>query len=149
MTETVCELCDTTSGKVLVASRHWRIIDAADPAFPGFTRVIWNSHVREMTDLSAAHRLELLEVVFRVESVMREYLVPDKVNLASLGNQVPHLHWHVIARWHDDIAFPAPIWATPDVDAGKAMLAGQRAAAVMRRLPDYHQALFNEFNRIS
>jgi diadenosine tetraphosphate (Ap4A) HIT family hydrolase len=37
---------------------------------------------------------------------------PDKINLASLGNVVPHLHWHVIPRWRDDSHFPAPIWAT-------------------------------------
>jgi diadenosine tetraphosphate (Ap4A) HIT family hydrolase len=36
---------------------------------------------------------------------------PDKINLACLGNVVPHLHWHVIPRWRDDSHFPAPIWA--------------------------------------
>ncbi len=147
MTDAICELCQTSSGKVLVASRNWRIVDAAEPNFPGFTRVIWTSHIKEMTDLSAAERMELLDVVFRVESVMRESLTPDKINLASLGNQVPHLHWHVIPRWHDDVAFPAPVWATPGVDTHKAILAGQRTAAVVRRLPDYHHALINEFNR--
>ena len=146
MTETTCELCTTESEHILIASDNWRIINVADPSFPGFTRVIWNSHIKEMTDLCAAGRMELLEVVLRVESVMREHLAPDKVNLASLGNQVPHLHWHVIPRWYDDIAFPAPVWVTPEVDTGKAKFAGQRAATVMRRLPDYHQALFNEFN---
>jgi diadenosine tetraphosphate (Ap4A) HIT family hydrolase len=38
-------------------------------------------------------------------------LQPDKINLASLGNMVPHLHWHVVPRWRDDSHFPAPIWA--------------------------------------
>jgi diadenosine tetraphosphate (Ap4A) HIT family hydrolase len=38
---------------------------------------------------------------------------PDKINLASLGNMTPHLHWHVIPRFVDDKHFPAPIWATP------------------------------------
>jgi len=149
MTETICELCATSSEQVLLASNNWRIINVADPSFPGFTRVIWNSHIKEMTDLRPTERMELLEVVLRVERVMRDYLVPDKVNLASLGNQVAHLHWHVIPRWFDDIAFPAPVWVTPDVDAASAILAGQRAATVMRRLPDYHQALINEFNNNS
>jgi len=43
--------------------------------------------------------------------VLRDTLQPDKINLASLGNQVPHLHWHVIPRFADDAHFPDPIWA--------------------------------------
>jgi diadenosine tetraphosphate (Ap4A) HIT family hydrolase len=37
----------------------------------------------------------------------------DKMNLASLGNQTPHVHWHVVPRFRDDRHFPGPIWATP------------------------------------
>jgi diadenosine tetraphosphate (Ap4A) HIT family hydrolase len=48
--------------------------------------------------------------VLIVERVLREQLAPDKVNLASLGNVVPHLHWHVIARFEADSHFPQPIW---------------------------------------
>jgi diadenosine tetraphosphate (Ap4A) HIT family hydrolase len=73
--------------------------------------VVWQAHVKEMTDLSDEDRLHLMEVVFAVESVVRELLVPDKINLASLGNFVPHLHWHVIPRYTDDPHFPQPIWA--------------------------------------
>ena len=42
---------------------------------------------------------------------LRTVLAPDKINLASLGNVVPHLHWHVIPRFADDAHFPAPVWA--------------------------------------
>ncbi len=80
---------------------------------PAFCRVIWQQHVAEMTDLSAVERNELMDVVYRVESAMREVFKPAKINLASLGNVVPHLHWHVIARFTDDAHFPAPIWAVP------------------------------------
>jgi diadenosine tetraphosphate (Ap4A) HIT family hydrolase len=51
-----------------------------------------------------------MEVVFVVESAVRQKLQPDKINLASLGNLVPHLHWHVIPRWRGDRHFPNPIW---------------------------------------
>ncbi|MEI4902545.1 HIT domain-containing protein, partial [Klebsiella pneumoniae] len=44
---------------------------------------------------------------------LRSLYSPDKVNLASLGNVVPHLHWHVIARFRDDAHFPDPIWSVP------------------------------------
>ena len=48
-----------------------------------------------------------------VEAAVREIVQPDKINLASLGNVVPHLHWHVIPRWQDDVNFPDVIWAAP------------------------------------
>ncbi len=57
-------------------------------AVPGFCRVIWNAHVREMTDLPAANRAHLMHVVYAVESALRARLTPTKMNLASLGNVV-------------------------------------------------------------
>ena len=55
-----------------------------------------------------------MEMVYQVEAAMRQVFRPAKINLASLGNVVPHLHWHVIARFENDADFcPAPIWAAP------------------------------------
>lgn len=114
-----------------------------DADHPAFTRVIWNAHVAEMSDLEAAARSELLDAVVRVESVQRAMLAPDKINLASLGNQVPHLHWHVIPRWRDDRHFPNPVWGAPRDDArGNAAL---RSAAVRSRLDAYLAALRRAF----
>ena len=79
--------------------------------FPAFCRVILARHVREMTDLAAPERERLMRVVFACEQALRELVRPDKVNLASLGNQTPHLHWHVIARFADDSRFPDAVWA--------------------------------------
>lgn len=88
-----------------------RVGGAEGTAFPGFCRIVWKAHVREMTDLSSVDRGHLLEVVTATEAAVRAVVQPDKINLASLGNVVPHLHWHVIPRWTDDSHFPAPIWA--------------------------------------
>ena len=74
-------------------------------AVSGFCRVIWNAHVREMTDLSAANRGHLMHIVYAVESALRARLTPAKMNLASLGNALPHLHWHVVPRFADDTHF--------------------------------------------
>jgi diadenosine tetraphosphate (Ap4A) HIT family hydrolase len=82
-----------------------------DPDYTGYCRVIWQQHVKEMTDLPEADRVRFMSVVFAVEQVLRESMHPDKINLASLGNQVPHLHWHVIPRFADDAHFPDPVWA--------------------------------------
>ena len=84
---------------------------------PAFCRVIWQAHVAEMTDLAANERAEIMNAVYRVEAAMRQVFRPAKINLASLGNVVPHLHWHVIARFDNDANFPAPIWAPAQREA--------------------------------
>jgi len=107
-----CELCENDGGAVLWRSGLCRVIRVDDPYYPGFCRVIWNDHVREMTDLAASHQAMLMRVVFAVESVVRQLFAPDKINLASFGNMVPHVHWHVIPRWQDDRHFPQPVWGS-------------------------------------
>ena len=111
MIATSCHLCGAGGGRLLWQGDLCRVVAVDDPAIPGFMRVILSRHVAEMTDLSAEGQRELLRVVLIVEAIVRRYLQPDKVNLASLGNVVPHLHWHVIPRWRDDAWFPDPIWA--------------------------------------
>jgi len=107
-----CELCLNRGETVLWASPACRVLRVDDPHYPGFCRVIWQAHVREMTDLDLSDRRYLMDVVFAVESVVRRCFSPDKINLASFGNVVPHVHWHIIPRWHDDRHFPQPVWGT-------------------------------------
>src|SRR5690606_23135473 len=80
-----CPLCHGDGGRLLVRHDDWRVVLADDPDYPAFTRVIWNAHVAEMSDLRPAERDELMRVVLAVERVQRESLSPDKVNLASFG----------------------------------------------------------------
>ena len=88
-----------------------------------------------MTDLDAAERAELMETVYRVESAMRQVFKPAKINLASLGNVVPHLHWHVIARFADDANSPAPIWAAAQRPSATVLPADwpQQVRAVLQK----------------
>jgi len=106
-----CALCNPDPSVVLWGDDFCRVIWVDEPAYPGFCRVILNAHVREMTDLPLGDRQRLMAVVFAVETAVREVCQPDKINLASLGNLVPHVHWHVIPRWQDDRCFPDAIWA--------------------------------------
>jgi diadenosine tetraphosphate (Ap4A) HIT family hydrolase len=105
-----CELCATAGGTVLWEGAGCRVVRVADPHYPGFCRVILNEHAREMTDLPTERRRAMMDVVFAVERALRALFSPDKINLASLGNLTPHLHWHVIPRWCDDRHFPEPVW---------------------------------------
>jgi diadenosine tetraphosphate (Ap4A) HIT family hydrolase len=111
MRDTRCELCLQDGGEILAQHPAWRVVLIHEPDIPGFCRVIWNAHVREMSDLSATEREQLMSVVWAVEQAIRTVLAPHKINLASLGNVTPHLHWHIIPRWENDSYFPAPIWA--------------------------------------
>lgn len=133
-----CELCEL-SAPVVWDGDKFSVIVVDDANYPGFCRVIWRDHVREMSDLSTDDRLLLNEAVFKVEQAVREVMQPLKVNVASLGNVVPHLHWHVIPRFADDAHFPAPVWAQavrstdPDILAARRALSNQLGAAIARR----------------
>ncbi len=115
-----CPLCDGVGGQVLWQDWFCRVVRADEPDYPGFLRVILNAHVKEMTDLQAADQQDLMHVVLASEAALREVMAPDKVNLASLGNVVPHLHWHVIPRFADDPHFPNPVWGERKRDAPHA-----------------------------
>ncbi len=128
-----CPLCNGDGGTVLHRDDALRVIVADEPGLPGFLRVVWNAHVAEMTDLAPPQRARLMDVVWQVEAALRETLSPDKINLASLGNQVPHLHWHLVPRWRDDRWFPAPVWAAPlRAQAGARSLPPAEALAALR-----------------
>ncbi|MBU0751754.1 MAG: HIT family protein [Gammaproteobacteria bacterium] len=108
-----CALCSTPGGDVMWQDESCRVVLVGGDEgrdFPGFCRVVWHAHVAEMSDLTVAERRHLMNVVFATELALRATLQPDKINLASLGNVVPHLHWHVIPRWRGDSRFPSPIW---------------------------------------
>lgn len=109
----MCDLCDGVGGEVLWQDDLCRVVLVDEADYPGFCRVILQRHVAEMTDLAVVQRDRFMHVVFATETAVRELLKPDKVNLASLGNVVPHLHWHVIPRFRNDRHFPNPIWGEP------------------------------------
>lgn len=111
MSERNCVLCTTPGGALVWQGARLRVIRADEPGFPAFYRVVWTDHAAEFSDLSRDERVLCMEVVAAVESVLRAQLQPTKINLAALGNMVPHLHWHVVARFDWDSHFPAPIWA--------------------------------------
>jgi len=108
-----CPLCAANGEATLWDDGFCRVIAVDDADHPGFCRVILNRHVREISDLADAGQMRLMRVVFAVEKVLRHCTDADKINLASFGNMVPHVHWHVIPRWRDDRRFPEAVWATP------------------------------------
>lgn len=122
-----CPLCTTDGGRLVVATPRFRLIHAQEPGFPAFYRLVWTAHVAELSDLAPPERSLLLEAIVIVEKALREHLQPAKINLAALGNMVPHLHWHLIARFAWDSHFPAPVWAAACREAPRAQLAQVQA----------------------
>ncbi len=140
MPATDCPLCQPDAVEMVIWSDTFcRVIWVDDAHYPGFCRVILNAHVKEMTDLPPAERLRLMNVVFAVETAVREVAQPDKINLASLGNMVPHVHWHVIPRWADDVNFPDAIWAASRRTASPRGVPKDFRAQLQARIPSLLQ----------
>jgi len=125
-----CPLCAEDGGALVWRGARLRVIRANEAGFPAFYRVVWNAHVAEFSDLSAEDRVRCMDAVTVVEQALRQHLAPTKVNIAALGNMVPHLHWHVIARFDWDSHFPAPVWA-----AAQRLSPAAQEGAVRDRLP--------------
>ena len=128
-----CELCQSDGGTLVLSNEWLRVTLVDEPDYPGYVRVIWNDHVREMSELADDERQRLMNTVFAVESAQREVLQPTKINLASLGNMTPHLHWHVVARFADDLHFPRPVWSTPQRAQNDQVLQARRALVARLR----------------
>lgn len=137
-----CTLCEGSGGRIVAQAPGWRLVHADEPGFPAFYRLVWQSHVREFSQLPAAERAECVELLVAVERAMLRHLAPDKVNLASLGNAVPHLHWHAIARFAWDSHFPGAVWAVPQRPQDAA-----RLQALAGRLPAFEAALLDALPR--
>jgi diadenosine tetraphosphate (Ap4A) HIT family hydrolase len=121
-----CPLCAEDGGALVWRGERLRVIRAQEAGFPAFYRVVWNAHVAEFSELAAADRVHCMEAVTMVEQALRQHLSPTKVNIAALGNMVPHLHWHVIARFDWDSHFPSPVWAAAQRPSPAAQEVGVR-----------------------
>ena len=131
---TNCALCKDElkpeEGQLIWRGDDCRIILVNDSDLPGFCRVVWNRHVSEMTDLTYGEREHLMTLVFAVEKAVRHVMHPDKVNLAALGNMVPHIHWHVIPRFKDDAFYPGSAWSARVQKAPELVLSMRQKAAL-------------------
>ena len=113
-----CDLCKPSPHQILWQDDFCRVVLLNDVDYPAYCRVELTEHIKEMTDLSSLQRANLMSIVFAVELALREVTPADKINLASLGNKTPHLHWHIIPRFSNDKHFPNSHW-------GEAVRIGQ------------------------
>lgn len=82
-----------------------------DKTFPWLYLVPMRDGVREFCDLSDADQALLMSEMTRAQAALKALYAPDKINTAALGNMVPMLHIHIFGRYHNDAAWPKPVWA--------------------------------------
>lgn len=106
----ICPLCIPSQHQTLWQDDFCRVVLLNDADYPAYCRVELLEHIKEMTDLTPQQRARTMKTVFAVELALREVTYADKINLASLGNKTPHVHWHVIPRFENDKHFPNSHW---------------------------------------
>lgn len=112
-----CPLCEGPGGVAVFEGPKFRVVRAEEAGLPAFYRLVWSRHLSEFSDLPPAERQLCMDAVVQVEETLRTRLRPVKINLATLGNAVPHLHWHIVARFEWDSHFPAAVWAPAQREA--------------------------------
>ena len=108
-----------------------RVLLMNDANYPWIVLVPRRPGATEIVDLEAVDRADLMDEIALVSRAIRRIAPCDKLNVAALGNVVPQLHVHVIARRKDDPAWPKPVWgavAARPYEAGKA----ERVASLLR-----------------
>ncbi len=108
-----------------------RVLLMNDRRFPWLILVPEREGLREIHDLPPADRSTLIEEITRASQVLVHLFQPEKLNTGALGNLVPQLHVHVVARFTTDAAWPGPVWgsgaavayAAGDLEEIKARLA--------------------------
>ncbi|TKS61330.1 MAG: HIT domain-containing protein [Nitrospira sp.] len=81
-----------------------------DQFFPGWTVVIFQRHATELFHLAPTERFQLMEEVNHIAKILAEVFQAKKINYELLGNQLPHIHWHIIPRLANDPAPLEPVW---------------------------------------
>lgn len=121
---------DTIPVKILGLSR---LLLMNDSNWPWLILVPEQPDLRELHQLEAAQRVELVEEIAYVSETMERLFRPSKINVAALGNMVPQLHVHVVARFENDPAWPKPVW-------GAAPPIPYSSQALVARLKLLHEA---------
>ena len=111
-----------------------RVLLSKDANYPWLVLSPQRDGLRDLHDLNDADGIAVLEEIRRCSQALVNLYRPDKMNVAALGNQVPQLHIHIIARFTTDPAWPGPVWgrvpATPYDDAARDSLISRLRAAL-------------------
>ncbi|MEZ5450972.1 MAG: HIT domain-containing protein [Thiolinea sp.] len=111
-----------------------RVLLMNEARYPWFILVPRRADISEIHQLNADERQQLWAESDQISQQLLALFQPDKLNIASLGNMVPQLHIHHIARLRTDAAWPAPVWGKFPVQAYTQEAAAQRVEAMRGKL---------------
>jgi len=106
--------------------RNQNIHITVEPNEIPWLKIFTNHPYKEMSEVPKEIRYEIYDMLDSIEKVMIEYYNPTKINIASFGNYLPHVHWHIMARFESDAYYPEPMW-------------GQKQRESMLDLPPFEQ----------
>ena len=81
-----------------------------EPSEIPWVKVFTKRKIKEFCECSADEKIEIFRIIDITENLMLDYFKADKINIASFGNILPHVHWHIMARFETDSHFPDPMW---------------------------------------
>ena len=139
MTAPACVMCDKYggAGPLLIAELGTsRAFLHEDQFFPGYVLLVLRRHATELYQLEAGERGAHLEEVSRVAEALARVFRPVKMNYELLGNQVPHIHWHLVPRLPTDPDLLSPIWRVDHQPAPLAPAAARERIESIRRALD-------------
>jgi len=116
-------------------------IELHESEIPWF-KIFTHQTRKEFSECSRDERMMIFDTLDLIEKEMITYFKPEKINIASFGNMLPRVHWHVMARFRNDSYFPEPMWGVkqregdakiapmePFIEELKAVLASRFAAS--------------------
>ena len=95
---------------LICRTENCQILLMNDARFPWIVLVPEVADIRELYELNEQQQHQTYQSILRISKSLAEYSNADKMNVAALGNQVPQLHIHIIARYETDAAWPGPVW---------------------------------------
>ena len=81
-----------------------------EPSEIPWVKVFTQRKIKEFSECTLDEKTEIFRIIDITEKQMLKYFKADKINIASFGNLLPHVHWHVMARFENDSYFPEPMW---------------------------------------
>jgi diadenosine tetraphosphate (Ap4A) HIT family hydrolase len=111
-----------------------RVVAINDADFPWLILVPRRTGVTEIADLGADDAVQLTAEIAQVSRALKHVTGCDKLNIAAIGNIVPQLHIHIVARRKDDPLWPKPIWGVAPPRAGDSAAFARFVAAVRNGL---------------
>ena len=112
-----------------------RVLLMNDANYPWLILVPRKADITEVIDLDEGEQTQLMREITLAARALREVTECHKLNVAALGNAVPQLHVHIIARFRHDVAWPNPVWGKVTAQAYERAERDRFMAALTGRLP--------------